>query len=433
LSHLSSCVVSPLDCDFDHHFPSCTFADPPAGLAEVDLETLSTISYKKFPSSITALSKVKHPVPITVGTNLNLYLHDPRVHRSLEHSTASVVGFDSFDTKFGRYNISASFSFHGSNSFPSILNPDPSPDFTPLYQPGPLSILHMPSSGEDWDGNGDIYVAGRFPSILNYDRRYFPKLCGTIHSGARLCSMALLLYFFMSMEKDLMRRGELSIEQVWSAKTLPGKTLIACGEYNGKGSLEMYGLSPLPRLSIVSSDSSAGRLQNSTMKNRQTSSSSKLLSVSNHGTRLVVSDGGGNLRWLERDGFTETRRWNIAHGSAEAPRGIFGTLGDSYMGPGSGDIARKILHTHTGQAEKPVNEDDLVLWTGDKIGLLSFSSKPGITAESFEESAKTEEEAHQEREERTYGQTMRRALERQANDVRFVRGLGLGLGRGENS
>jgi hypothetical protein len=236
-----------------------------------------------------------------------------------------VERLDSYDASFRRPKQSGSLDFR------SLLNPEPSPLYTHLHHPGPLSILHLPSSGNDWDGNGDIYVAGRFSNILNYDRRFFPKLRGTIHSGARLCSLTSLPYRFASMEKDLARRGELSIEQVLDAKTRPGKTLIACGEYNSKGSLEMYGLSSNPYLSTISSEFSAGRLQNSVMKNRQTSSSSKLLSVSNHGTRIVVSDGGGNLKWLERDGFTEARKWNISHGSVEAPRGIFGTLGDSYM------------------------------------------------------------------------------------------------------
>jgi len=62
----------------------------------------------------------------------------------------------------------------------------------------------------------------------------------------------------------------------------------------------------------------------------------------------VVSDGGGNLKWLERDAFTEARRWNIAHGLIEAPRGLFGTLGDSYMDSGSGDIVIKIANIHDG-------------------------------------------------------------------------------------
>jgi hypothetical protein len=239
--------------------------------------------------------------------------------------------------------------------------------------------------------------------------------------------MASLPYPFASMEKDLARRGELSIEQVWEAKTRPGKTLIACGEYNSKGSLEMYGLSPEPHLTTISSDSFAGSLRNSIMKNRQTSSSSKLLSVANHGTRIVVSDGGGNLKWLERDGFTEARRWNIAHGSIEAPRGIFGTLGDSYMDSGSGDIVIKMANTHDGRDGNLVN-GDLVLWTGEKIGLLSFSSKPGFAADSFEETGtKTPEQIRTEREERTYAETIGRALEANANEVRWMRGLGLGM------
>ena len=245
--------------------------------------------------------------------------------------------------------------------------------------------------------------------------------------------MASLPHPFASMEKDLARQGKLSIEQVWEAKTRRGKTLIACGEYNSKGSLEMYGLSADPLLSTITSDSSAGFLQNSFMRNRQTSSSSKLLSVSNHGTRIVVSDGGGNLKWLERDGFTEARRWNVAHGSDAAPRGIFGTLGDSYMDSGSGDIVIKLANTRTGQSERPVNEDDLVLWTGEKIGLLSFSSKPGFTSESFEGIVKkSPKDALREREERTYAETMRRALEANADEVRYMRGLGLGLGGHDN-
>ncbi|TAQ90137.1 hypothetical protein B7494_g1554 [Chlorociboria aeruginascens] len=391
-----------------------------SGLVEVDLETLLTVGHEKFPFSITALSESKYPVPLTVGTNLSLYLHDPRV--GMSHSDSHIEQIDSFDMKYSARSVVGSLNLGG------VLNPEPRPDYTHLHQPGPLSILHMSTSGDNWDGNGDIYVAGRFPSILNYDRRYFPKLRGTIHSGARLCSMASLPYAFSAVNSDLARRGELSMEQVWESKNRPGKTLIACGEYNSKGSLEIYGLSPNPDGSNITSSPSAGRVQNSTMKNRQTSSSSKLLSVSNHGTRIVVSDGGGNLKWLERDGFTEVRRWNIAQGSVEAPRGIFGTLGDSYMDSGSGDIALKIASTRSVKPDNAVNDDELVIWTGEKIGLLSFSRKPGFTGASFEETAKTVVEEQKEREERIYSSTMRRALEEQANEVRYVRGLGLRLG-----
>lgn len=98
------------------------------------------------------------------------------------------------------------------------------------------------------------------------------------------------------------------------------------------------------------------------------------------------------------------------------------------MDSGSGDIVIKMANTHNGRTEKPVNEDDLVLWTGEKIGLLSFSKKPGFTADSFEETAhKTPEEVRREHEEKTYAETIRRALEANANEVRYMRGLGLGL------
>ncbi|KAI9648125.1 hypothetical protein NHQ30_002757 [Ciborinia camelliae] len=391
--------------------------DNVTGLVEIDLETLQTVNHEKYLFSITALSEAKHPTPLTVGTNLSLYLHDSRQKTN--------VGSPSQTERVDLVNVTP-VSANQPFSFKSLLNPEPSPEYAHLYQPGPLSIVHVPNSGGEWNGNGDIYVAGRFPSILNYDRRNFPKLRGTIHSGARLSQIVTLPYPFASMEKDLARRGELSMEQVWQAKTRPGKTLIACGEYNSKGSLEMYGLCPDLTLPNTPSQFSAGRLQDSTMKNRQTSSSSKLLSVANHGTRIVVSDGGGNLKWFERDGFTEARRLNIAQGFVEAPRGIFGTSGNSYMDSASEDIAIKILTTDSGLTERPANENNLVLWTGDKIGLLSFSSKPGFTADSFEETSKTAEEALQEKEERTHAATMRRALEMQANEVRYVRGLGLG-------
>jgi hypothetical protein len=97
------------------------------------------------------------------------------------------------------------------------------------------------------------------------------------------------------------------------------------------------------------------------------------------------------------------------------------------MDSGSGDIVIKMANTNNGRGGKLVNED-LVLWTGEKIGLLGFSSKPGFTAASFEETGnKTPEQIRTEREERTYAETMGRALEANANEVRWMRGLGLGM------
>jgi hypothetical protein len=375
------------------------------------------VSQEKFPFSIAVVSEAKHTTPITVGTNLSLHLHDPRANRL--HSASS-------DTPERLDDIA---QMPGALTPKGLVNSHPV-NYSPLFQPGPLSIVHIPTSHDCWDTSGQIYVAGRFSNILNYDRRYFPKLRSTIFSGARLCSMTSIPYPFAAELKDCMRRGELSIEQIEAAKAEPGNTLIACGEYNSKGSLELYGLSPRPHTSTLYEDMSGAKAQTQNfMRNRQTSSNSKLLSVSSHGTRIVFADGGGNIKWVERDGFTGVRDWNIGRGSVEGPRDIFGMLGDSYMDTSSGDIIRKILHTKPNieQHRKSANIDDLILWTGEKLALLSFSSKPEFTADSFEEKAKSAEEASKEREERIYGQTMKRALKMQADEVRFVTGLGLGL------
>lgn len=380
------------------------------------METLQAVGHERYPFSISALSKASITQPMTIATNLSLHLFDPRAPQKYRGSISETIESDS-PLKIRR----PSFIVRDINS-PPLTN------YAPLFRPGPLSVLHMETSLNAWDGNGEVYVCGRFPSILNYDRRMGLKLRGTIHSGGRLCSMVSMPFAFSGYDKECMRRGELSIDQATDSKTKPGNTIVACGEYNSKGSLELYGLSPFPELTTLSSDSAAGKPHDAVFKNRQTSSSSKLLSVENHNTRLVCSDGGGNLKWMERDGFTEVRQWNIAHRSTEGPKGIFGTLGDNYMDGQSGDIVRKILHTTSSKFDKAVNYDDLLLWTGEKLGILAFSSKAGFTADSFEEKSKSLEEIRTEREERIYAQTMRRALERQADEVRFVRNLGMGLG-----
>jgi hypothetical protein len=279
-------------------------------LVEVDLETLKVVSQEKFPFSIAVISEAKHTTPITVGTNLSLHLYDPRAN--LLHSESCDAPERVDDTALKPENF---------------INPRPD-NYCPLFQPGPLSIIHVPTSQESWDTSGEIYVAGRFSNILNYDRRYFPKLQSTIFSGARLCSMTSIPYPFAAQVKDRMRRGELSIEEIDAAKAKPGNTLVACGEYNSKGSLELYSLSTLSGSTTLYENISSTRAQTQDfMRNRQTSSNSKLLSVSTHGTRVVFSDGGGNIKWVERDGFTAVREWNIGRGSVEGPRGIFGTLG----------------------------------------------------------------------------------------------------------
>lgn len=59
----------------------------------------------------------------------------------------------------------------------------------------------------------------------------------------------------------------------------------------------------------------------------------------------------------------------------------------------------------------------------------SFDPKPAFSAESFEDTRKkTPEQRREEIQEETYRETMQRALEANANEVRYMRGLGLGRG-----
>ena len=349
-----------------------------SGLNEVDLTTLQISSYDRYPFSISALSEATYPVPLTVGTTLSLHLHDPRVGNNGRRSSYTYFT-ESVDIE------QPTSPPRTSNDFSRLLSGDPSSvlDYATLFQPLPLSILHLnPSS--------TVYVAGRFPSILHYDRRFFPKLASTIHSGGSLCSLT-------------------------SLPTPDAATLAAAGEYNGKGSLELYPLAPPPP------DPSATPAANSNLptRNRASASSSKLLSLTPHGTRLLFSDSGGQLKWVERDGSTLVRRWNI-NTYTNSTTDITPTQGIFNNDPNEGDVARKLLPVSAKE------RSEILLWTGEKIGVLGFKKKPRFAFEdSGDEDVADVGQAVNGVNERDYGRIMRRALETQANEVRFVRGLGL--------
>ena len=348
-----------------------------SGLNEVDLTTLQISSYDRYPFSISALSEATHPVPLTVGTTLSLHMHDPRVGNNGRRSSYTYLT-ESIDIgKSPQHPQSPA-------DFSRLSNGDPSTylDYATLFQPLPLSIVHLnPSS--------TIYVAGRFPSILTYDRRSFPRLASTIHSGGSLCSLT-------------------------SLPTPNAATLAAAGEYNGKGSLELYPLAPF---SSESSNDPRTNHHNKMTRNRTSASSSKLLSLTPHGTRLLFSDSGGQLKWVERDGSTLVRRWNIntySHSTNDiipSPQGIFNN------DPNEGDVARKLLPVNAAK-----ERSEVLLWTGERVGVLGFRQMARF---EFGDEEALALEGGMEAEERDYGRWMRRALEKQANEVRFVRGLGL--------
>ncbi len=405
-------------------------------LNEVDLNTLGIVSRTPYPFPITALSEAHHRTPLTVGTNWTLHLHDTRKPPQAPSSVrCELIGGPS-DSDFSRLDT-GDFDGHVS-----------------LSQPGALSILHLPTT-RDWDGNGDIWVAGRFTSMLNFDRRSFPRLRGTVHSGARLSCITAIPYPFVPQDLRLGRPYS-SPTLLREAKSTLGHTLIAAGEYKGKGSLELYGLSSEPSRSINSSDSRTTRNQKAYYQNRQTASSSKLLAVAPHGTRLVFSDGDGNLKWVERDGSTPVRQFNVNDFQRSASTSISANTSitnhhHSHLvnaTPDSeaswGDIVQKILPTtnpslltpYTPSSTESLGLNNLVLWTGDgKLGLLGFGKEEPFARDVFEDAlerqgdgegsgvwSKGEGEKIRERE---YGAEMRRALESQARELRWLRGYGL--------
>ncbi|KAF2637379.1 hypothetical protein P280DRAFT_509624 [Massarina eburnea CBS 473.64] len=378
-------------------------------LNEVDLHTLQVLSRTPFPFPITALSEARHPTPITVGTNWTLHLHDTRKPPSIPTEAKCELIGGSAANSFSRLET-GDFGGHVS-----------------LTQPGPLSILHLPTARE-WDGNGDIWVAGRFTSFLNFDRRYFPRLRGTVFSGARLSCLTAIPHPFIPHDLRV-HRPYASPSQLREAKEMPGHTLVAAGEYKGKGSIELYGLSSEPGRSINSSDTRTTRNNHACYQNRQTASSSKLLSVASHGTRLVFSDGDGILKWVERDGSTPVRHLNI-NDAANEPTSTIG------MESGWGDIVQKIMPTVSlslnsdAPSNVPLGQDDLIVWTGDgKLGRVGFGQEDVFqdALEGLEGAAEVlEGEALRRREqEREYGFEMRRALEHQARELRWLRGYGL--------
>ncbi|KAI6816966.1 hypothetical protein KC342_g15236 [Hortaea werneckii] len=422
-------------------------------LHEVDLSTLQLTSTKQYPFPITALSKCEPNVPLTVGTNWTIHLHDPR------------------DPAF-----SAGSGKDASGDRAELIGGSPYSHAT-LAQPGPLSILHEPGTSNNTPNPNSIWVAGRFTSLLNYDRRFFPKLLGTIFSGARIASLSLLPFPLIQRNLDLLRNPSVAIHDRIAAKKAPGATLVAAAEYKGKGSLEFYGLSSTHDDDNASPAVVAERTPH--YQNRQTASASKLLAAVPQGGTVVFADGDGNLKWHERDGFSVVRTFNIndalplqdhhrdarhgevGGGSGGGGGGVSGR--PTEPSPGQGDIVQKILPTHpiaasnslpphtasqssNNKSREDLPTSNLLLWTGDgRLGILGYGPhdplRPPSTAnedpessqqrkrEAGEISAEAVEQRAREDAERQYGMAMRRALERNADEVRFVRGLGMGFMR----
>lgn len=383
-----------------------------SSLNEVDLRTLQVVSRTPYPFAITALSEARHPTPLTVGTNWTVHLHDTRLPSSSR--VELIGGANDASTSFSRSDLGAHVS---------------------LAQPGALSILHLPSSREP-DVNGDIWLAGRFTSILNFDRRFFPRLRGAVHSGARLSCLSTIPYPFVPHAASLEART--------AAKRASGHMIIAAGEYKGKGSLELYGVSSESARGIDSRDARTTRKPGVCYLNRQTASRSKLLAAAPHGTRIVFADGDGGLKWVERDGVSVVRAFNINEelaspspspsSSTPAPTSALRTEMEGEEAQRD-DIVQKIMptlspssrHAHAHTAPLPLGQDSLLIWTGDgRLGRVGFGREgwdEDLWFDAVEELG--EEDARRREREREFSGEMRRALEAQAREARWLRGYGL--------
>ncbi|KAJ5898815.1 hypothetical protein N7495_003559 [Penicillium taxi] len=393
-------------------------------LNEVDLETLRVISQQRYPWTVWTMSQeTDYSVPLTLATTVSLHIYDSRLSAVEEDEAISLRCEDSVSKipELGIFTYPDSPQIRlQSNGLPPhrIRSPGPSENenYAPLFQPGPLSILHPPAPHVN-----TIILAGRFPSILCYDRRFFPRLESTVHSGGRLCGLA----------------SAPGPQFPFSDSTYPTThSVVACGEYNGRGSLELYSLDS------SSKDSQSDPLEGTSTlvpayNNRQSAASSKLLSVASHGNRLVYSDLDGNIKWAERNGRSEVRRWNI--NSYDSPRpfprpgepstiGSFG--GQTSQSNQGSEVARKILPTGGN-----LTGDELLIWTGERIGRVKFSISASCETGIEEEEddwfmhAEVDEETreamrHKQRDdwekEQRYIETMRRALARQADEVRWM-------------
>lgn len=372
-------------------------------LHEIDLQTLQTCGRVEFPAPITALSESKDSTPMTVGTTTSLHQFD---FRAQTWPTAFDISLSCELIAGTPPNDAFSRAFWSRRTGSTVTLP----------QPGPSSILHLPSYPGSQEAGNSIWVAGRFTSLLNYDRRYWPRICASTFSGARLSSLCALPFPHIPREYDLTRNHQRTPRDLQTVKSAAGFTLVGAGEYKGRGSLELYGIAASNAGTEPPHQQQAQPLSTG-YQNRQTSARSRLLSVSAHGASLVFSDGDGNLKWTERDGSTEVRLYNINDDGDEAAAtatsrqsAVFHHRHDN------GDIVKKIVNVPGSRT------DDLLVWTADgRVGMVEFGRR---TRSALEAGAEAARELATEREERIFGESMRRALEVHADETRFMRGLG---------
>lgn len=396
-------------------------------LNEIDLTTMHLVSQNKYAWNITAVSRTATPdIPLMVGTSFSLHMHDPRIplkHLSLTKEVTAqtesspsdsmsdkMIFLPNYSKNWAKYMPESSSDKHADGFYvpPNPFSPSPPRGgganlerWAPL-DPGPQSIVHRREH--------EILIAGRMPSIMIYDARTFPKLKQAIHSGARLSGLTYL------------ERAPARLQGPSQADA----TLIAVGEYHGRGSLELYELPHVPSGNITPPF---------TYKNRQSASAAKLLSVTTQGARILVADGEGSLKWFERDGRGLARRWNINNYeiTASGARLSGEAVVRKMLAFRSDENSVATSANGSGRNQGARGDGDVLVHTGEKVGIVTskrqWESHRDLVADIEEKlrldsSGETARLDEQERKEQAFSRLMRQALERQADERRFLSRFG---------
>ncbi|KAF8427368.1 hypothetical protein EV426DRAFT_404447 [Tirmania nivea] len=433
----------------------CVSVDPWSGkgwvavegrLIEIDLHTLTKVAEHKLPFSITALSQTSNPHPLTVCTTNYMHLYDPRIAVN--------------------------------NNFMNTMR-------APLHQTGAFSILHS-NNGQATGGEDTIFLAGRFKAILAYERRMFPKMKIPMYTGSKLSTLSSFpspasgSSAFGEGNGTLENNGSNSVEMI-----------VAGGEYNGHGSLELYPVYTINNTNTRSLPDSNRFLSHTSahpqlrrhnhgvvnpslnhqqhdilhpdvtstlttvtrempaeiVRNRQSASRCKILSVdASQGARIITGDADGIIRWMERDGRQEIRQYDIFGDTSEdiehppqprsplrGSRWCDGIAGYYIRPDGSmrSEVVQKLV-TFGGSSGScgsvGPSQAGVVVWTGERLGILSVGrQRPrkvrngkirGVAVVDGED-VPVDEVAER------YEKEMRRALERQGDELNIMKGLGV--------
>lgn len=91
---------------------------------------------------------------------------------------------------------------------------------------------------------------------------------------------------------------------------------------------------------------------------------------------------------------------------------------------GGGELARKIVSTGSTVSQDRPNSDNLLFWTGERLGLIGFTNEPLYQASDFNKA--NQDEVIEDEERQVYSERMLDALEGQADEMKLMARFGHG-------